>query len=124
MSGTTEISERIVLRAGGVAELEDVLRSRLAPGSVLRRDEPLAKRTTLRVGGAADLFVEPDGETDLAVVLRETRRLGVPWRVLGRGSNLLIRDGGVRGVVISMGHPSFAKIDVEEPLLRCGAGVR
>ncbi|MGE3310714.1 MAG: UDP-N-acetylmuramate dehydrogenase [Limisphaerales bacterium] len=107
-----------------VASLADVLGARLSPGSVIRRDEPLARRTTLRVGGRADLLVEPDGESDLAIVLEEARRHAVPWRVLGRGSNLLIRDGGVRGVVISMGRPAFAGISGEGLRLRCGAGVR
>ena len=108
----------------GVAALEAALRGRLSPEAVIRRDEPMARRTTLRVGGAADLLVEPDGEEDLAKVLEEARRCAVPWRILGRGSNLLIRDGGVRGLVISMGRPVFGKIEGEGNRLRCGAGAR
>lgn len=109
-----------------VSALEAVLRSAVSASTVLRRDEPLARRTTLRVGGPADLLVEPADETDLARVVVEASRLRVPWRVLGRGSNLLVRDGGVRGVVIALAQPWFARIEPvpERPCLRCGAGAR
>jgi UDP-N-acetylenolpyruvoylglucosamine reductase len=107
-----------------ITPLVAALESRLSPGAVIRRDEPMARRTTLRVGGAADLFVEPDGERDLAIVLEETQRFQVAWRVLGRGSNLLVRDAGVRGVVIALGRPVFATIEGEGCRLRCGAGAR
>ena len=107
-----------------ITPLVAALESRLSPGAVIRRDEPMARRTTLRVGGVADLFVEPDGERDLAIVLEETQRFQVPWRILGRGSNLLVRDAGVRGVVISLGRPVFATIEGEGCRLRCGAGAR
>lgn len=108
----------------GVAGLALVLGNRLTAGSVVRRDEPLARRTTLRVGGCADLWVEPDGERDLGVVLEEALRHEVPWRVVGRGSNLLVRDSGVRGMLISLGRPAFSVIEGEGRFLRCGAGVR
>jgi len=107
-----------------MADMAAAVAARLSPGSVVRRDEPMARRTTLRVGGSADLLVEPDGERDLAIVLEEARRRQVPWRVLGRGSNLLVRDNGVRGVVISLARPVFASIEGDGPWLRCGAGAR
>jgi UDP-N-acetylenolpyruvoylglucosamine reductase len=107
-----------------VAPLAAALEARLSPGALIRRDEPMARRTTLRVGGAADLFVEPDSEQDLAVVLEEAQRLQVPWRVLGRGSNLLVRDAGVRGVVIALGRPVFSVIEGDGSRIRCGAGAR
>ena len=74
----------------------------LLPRSAVRQDEPLAKRTTLRVGGCADLWVEPASEEDLAAAIQFCRRENIPVLLLGRGSNLLVRDGGVRGVVISL----------------------
>jgi UDP-N-acetylenolpyruvoylglucosamine reductase len=107
-----------------VDALAAALAGRLGPDSVIRRHEPLAKRTTLRVGGAADLLVEPADESDLGVVLEEARRCGVPWRVLGRGSNLLVRDGGVRGAILVLSRPAFSRIDADPPRLRCGAGAR
>jgi UDP-N-acetylenolpyruvoylglucosamine reductase len=100
--------------------LEVRLRERLSPGAGVHPDEPLARRTTLRVGGVADLLVEPDGEWDLAVVLEDCRRFAVPWMVLGRGSNLLVRDGGVRGVIIASAG-RFARIDIDADRLRRSA---
>ncbi len=110
--------------APAIGSLAETLGARLSAGSLIRRDEPMARRTTLRVGGCADLFVEPDGEEDLAIVLEEAHRRAVPWRVLGRGSNLLVRDAGLRGLVITLGRPVFATIGGEGLHLRCGAGVR
>lgn len=100
------------------------LRAALAPATVIRRDEPLARRTTLRVGGPADFLVEPAGEEELSVLLKFCRRQDLPVFVLGRGSNLLIRDGGIRGVVISLAHADFSRIEIEGTILRCGAGAR
>lgn len=100
------------------------LAGKVSPASVLRTDEPLAKRTTLRVGGRADFYVEPASEADLAQVLQFCAAQSVPFMILGRGSNLLIRDGGLRGVVISLGHPHFSRIEVQGAQLICGAGAR
>lgn len=100
------------------------LQARLSPEALLRRDEPLAKRTTMRVGGPADLYVEPASEADLAEILRAAAAHSLPVLLLGRGSNLLVRDGGVRGVVVSLGHAGFSRIEVQQELLLCGAGAR
>lgn len=100
------------------------LRARLSADSLLLKDEVLAKRTTMRVGGQADLFVEPASETDLAEVLRFCNERQIPFVLLGRGSNLLIRDGGIRGCVISLAHPFFSQWKIEDDRLIAGAGVR
>lgn len=100
------------------------LTSRLSPATGLRRGEPLARHTTLRVGGAAEVWVEPAVEADLREVLRFCAENAVRFLVLGRGSNLLIRDGGIRGVVISLAHPGFSRVEAERASLRCGAGAR
>jgi UDP-N-acetylenolpyruvoylglucosamine reductase len=107
-----------------LSDWRDDLAGRVSALTSLRRDEPLAARTTMRVGGPADLLVEPASEEDLGAVLKFCAERRLPWFVLGRGSNLLIRDGGIRGVVVSLGHPGFAGITVEGLLLRCGAGAR
>ena len=96
----------------------------LLPRSAVRQDEPLAKRTTLRSAGCADVYVEPASEEDLAGGDSFCRREHVPFLLLGRGSNLLVRDGGVRGVVICLAHPDFSPIEAEGTQLRCGAGAR
>src|ERR1041385_9087297 len=73
----------------------------LSPSAVVRPHEPLAKRTTLRVGGPADLYVEPANESDLSLLLQFAAEHKIPFFVLGRGSNLLIKDSGFRGIPIS-----------------------
>jgi len=102
----------------------DDLARHVSAGTLIRPDEPLAKRTTLRVGGPADIYVEPASEADLAAVLRYCRGQGLPVFVLGRGSNLLVKDGGFRGVVICLAHAHFSRIEVSGERLRCGAGAR
>jgi UDP-N-acetylenolpyruvoylglucosamine reductase len=92
--------------------------------TLIRPRELLAKHTTLRVGGPADLYVEPASEADLAAVLRWCRRRAQPCFVLGRGSNLLVKDGGFRGVVICLAHPHFGRIEVAGERLCCGAGAK
>ena len=97
---------------------------RLAPGTILRRAEPMAKHTTLRVGGPADIYVEPSSEADLALVLQGCGEHGVKIFILGRGSNLLVRDGGFRGVVICLSHPNFSRIEIDGTRIRAGAGAK
>lgn len=100
------------------------LQARVSGSTVIRRDEPLAKRTTLRVGGPADFYIEPANEKDLAVTLKLCRQNAIPFFILGRGSNLLVRDGGFRGAVICLGHPAFAKIEISGGTMYCGAGAK
>src|SRR5215469_15096929 len=102
----------------------DELTGRLSPGTVLRRDEPLAKRTTLRVGGPADVYVEPASEEDLAAILKFCGEHDLRFFVLGRGSNLLVRDGGFHGVVICLAHSFFSRIEIKGERLHCGAGAK
>ncbi|NOS69425.1 MAG: UDP-N-acetylmuramate dehydrogenase [Verrucomicrobia bacterium] len=96
----------------------------LSAAAVVRRDEPLAKRTTLRVGGPADVYVEPANESDLAVTVEFCHARGLSFFVMGRGSNLLVRDGGFRGVVICLASQDFSRVEIEGERLRCGAGVK
>ncbi|HEV2455038.1 MAG TPA: UDP-N-acetylmuramate dehydrogenase [Verrucomicrobiae bacterium] len=100
------------------------LESAVSRTTVIRRDEPLAKRTTLRVGGPADYYVEPASEDDLAAVLRLCGRRATPFFILGRGSNLLVRDGGFRGVVICLAQAPFSQIEIAGDKIRCGAGAK
>ncbi|MEZ4364833.1 MAG: UDP-N-acetylmuramate dehydrogenase [Kofleriaceae bacterium] len=67
----------------------------------LRFDEPLRRHTTLKLGGPADAWVAPSTIAGLAALLRACAARRLPVTVLGGGSNLLVRDGGVRGVVVS-----------------------
>lgn len=101
-----------------------VMRAGLSGAARMTEGEPLGRRTTLRVGGKAEVWVEPAGEADVAWVVRTAVSWGVPWRVMGRGSNLLVRDGGVRGVVMGLVGPMWEGIEVVGTELRCGAGAR
>jgi UDP-N-acetylenolpyruvoylglucosamine reductase len=121
MNRHDSILEKVV-RSG--AEATDELARRLSPATVIRPDEPLAKHTTLRVGGPADTYVEPASEEDLAAVLAYCHERNRPFFVLGRGSNLLVRDGGFRGVVVCLVHQHFSRIEAAGQRLRCGAGAR
>ena len=107
-----------------IAQLSQELTQRVSAQTVLRLNEPLAKRTTLRVGGPADLYVEPASEQDLSSVLHFCAEHQLPVFVLGRGSNLLVKDGGFRGAVICLAQPSFSAIRVLGDQLHCGAGAR
>ncbi len=102
----------------------DKLASLVSGATGIRRDEPLAKRTTLRVGGPADIYVEPASEVDLAAVLIFCAGRGLNFFVLGRGSNLLVRDGGFRGVVICLAHAAFSGIEMVGERMNCGAGAK
>jgi UDP-N-acetylmuramate dehydrogenase len=65
-------------------------------------DEPMAQHTALKVGGPADLFIEPADLFDLKEALANLAAEGIPYQVVGAGFNLLVRDGGIRGCVISL----------------------
>lgn len=96
----------------------------LSGETVVRAGEPLAKRTTLRVGGPADYYVEPASESDLTRLLQYCREHSLKFTLLGRGSNLLIRDGGIRGVVICLNHANFSRLEIKGDRLHAGAGVK
>lgn len=70
-------------------------------GEILR-DEPLVRHTSLKVGGPADLFVTPADRDDLQTLVDRLLAAKIPYLVVGGGYNLLVRDGGFRGVVISL----------------------
>jgi len=104
--------------------IADEIAGRVSRATVIRRNEPLAKHTTLRVGGPADVYVEPASEKDLAAVVKLCAGRDMAFFVIGRGSNLLVRDGGFRGVMVCLAHPDFGRIEVEGERLRCGAGAK
>lgn len=101
-------------------DLAEELRAALR-GNVLA-DEPLARHTSFKIGGPADLLVIPEDVGDLKAALAFARSNRLPVWVLGSGSNTLVRDGGIRGMVIL---PSaFQALAREGTEVRTGAGVR
>ena len=121
MTGAETILE---MPAQNKNDFADEIAVRVSSATVIRRDEPLAKHTTLRVGGPADVYVEPASEADLAAVVKFCGARGVPFFVIGRGSNLLVRDGGFRGAVVCLSQADFSKIEFDGERLRCGAGAK
>jgi UDP-N-acetylmuramate dehydrogenase len=88
----------------------------------VRRNEPLSRHTSWHVGGPAEVFFNPRDAADLAAFLR-TVPAEAPIQFIGLGSNLLVRDGGIRGVVIST-HGTLDVLDrLSETTVRAGAGV-
>jgi UDP-N-acetylmuramate--L-alanine ligase/UDP-N-acetylenolpyruvoylglucosamine reductase len=96
----------------------------LKPESILKRDEPLLKHTTMRIGGPAQLWLDPVDEDDLRLGLRFAHDRGIPVTFIGRGSNLLVREGGILGLCIHLGRPYFSRIEVEGEFVTVGAGAR
>lgn len=85
-----------------LATVEEHLLALEHPPCVLR-NEPMRKHTTLRIGGPADLWIEPADAAQVAEVVRACRAHNIPLTVVGNGSNLLVRDGGIRGAVLHIG---------------------
>jgi UDP-N-acetylmuramate dehydrogenase len=91
---------------------------------IVRQQEPLAQRTWLRLGGPAEFFAEPNSVDELAALVRRCRNENVPIRLLGGGSNLLVRDEGVAGMVVSLTSPAFSQIRITGSHVTAGGGVK
>jgi len=89
----------------------DYLQPRLSPDCSLKRDEPLANKTTIRIGGAARFYAEPANLSDLRVLLRATKLFQLNTFCLGRGSNLLVSDHGFDGLVIRFSAPAWRRVE-------------
>lgn len=84
-------------------------------------DEPLSSHNSWKIGGCADLFVEPDNSAQIAEVLRFTYGNKIPLVVIGQGTNLLFDDAGVRGVVLKIGN-RMADIQISKNTILTGGG--
>ncbi|WP_128837316.1 UDP-N-acetylmuramate dehydrogenase, partial [Streptococcus sp. DD11] len=80
-------------------------------GIDIRFDEPLSHYTYTKVGGAADFLVFPRNRYELARVVKFANREGLPWLVLGNASNIIVRDGGIRGFVIMFDKLNSVAVD-------------
>ncbi len=85
-------------------------------------NKPMAELTTFKIGGPLDLLVEPDNTEELEEVLDFCLANNLPWLIIGSGSNLLVRDGGIRGVGIKLSG-EFTKWQIKETLISAGADV-
>ena len=77
--------------------------SAIAGSHQILENEPMSRHTTFRVGGPADVLFLPESEEQLLWALSIAREAGVPCVVIGNGSNLVVKDGGIRGLVIALG---------------------
>ena len=92
--------------------------------SAIKLYEPMSRHSTMRVGGPAQFWIEPSEFRQLADSVSFCKARGIPVRIVGRGSNLLIRDGGIRGAVIHPAGGAFAAVTVEGNTITAGVGVR
>jgi len=105
--------------------LGSALKAVVSPETRVKREEPLATKTTLRVGGAARIYAEPASLADLQVLLREAQQRQLEVFILGRGSNLIVPDEGVNGLVLSLAHETWAGFEARaNGQVWAGAGLR
>lgn len=91
---------------------------------IVRENEPLAHYTWFRLGGEAEYFAEPTTADELAGIVRRFREADQPIRLIGGGSNLLVRDKGVKGLVIHLSAPAFGGISVSGNTVKAGSGAK
>jgi len=121
--GAGNIHEQLSILAADLVIAEQ-LKAIVGGTGKVRLYEPLSKHTTLRVGGPAQFWVEPQTENTFAELIRFCRDENLPLFVMGRGSNLLVRDGGLRGVVIHPCGGDFDKIEVNGSEITAGVGAK
>ncbi len=91
---------------------------------IVREQEPLAPYTWLRLGGSAQYFAEPTSQAELIELVKRCHQAALPLRILGGGSNLLVRDEGVKGVVVQLTAAAFANIQHSGRKLTVGGGAK
>jgi UDP-N-acetylmuramate dehydrogenase len=104
-----------------MSALEDQLRARF--GARLKTNQMLAEFTSFRIGGPADLLVEAENETELTNALAAANRCGAQAFCLGAGTNLLVSDRGMRGLVVRLGR-GFEEIQIDGSRVRAGAAAQ
>ena len=120
-----EVVQAAAAKAARWDDLVADLTPELSVNTRLRREEPLGPKTTMRVGGTARVYAEPANELDLQTLLHAAAAGGVEVFVLGRGSNLIVPDEGVDGMVIALAHAHWSAFEpLAEGRIRVGAGLR
>ena len=91
--------------------------------TIVRANEPLAPLTWFRLGGPAEFLARPTSSQELSSLVQRCVKTKLPWRVLAGGSNVLVRDEGVRGLVLHLESPSFSDVQIEGNRLIAGSAV-
>jgi UDP-N-acetylmuramate--alanine ligase len=120
--GAGNIHEQLSVLAADLVIAEKL--KAIVEGGEVSLYESLSKHTTLRVGGPAQFWVEPRNEKAFAELIRFCRDENLPLFVMGRGSNLLVRDGGIRGVVVHPCGGDFDKVEINGADIIAGAGAK
>jgi UDP-N-acetylmuramate dehydrogenase len=89
---------------------------------IVKYDEALAPYTFLRLGGPAEMLIQPRSREELSAVVRRCSQERIPLRVLGSGCNVLVRDEGVSGAILRLTEPAFVQVAVEGRRVRAGTG--
>lgn len=87
-------------------------------------NEPLKKHTLVKIGGAADYFVMPRTYEEVAQIIRLKEEYNVPFTLLGNGSNVVVRDGGIRGIVVQFKHLNEIRVDGTKLIAQGGANIK
>jgi UDP-N-acetylmuramate dehydrogenase len=87
----------------------------------VKENEPLGNHTTMKIGGPADLFIEPSSVENLKKVMDVIEKHGLNWRAIGRGSNLLVSDKGIEGAVIKLSS-GLDHLEINDTCITVGGG--
>ena len=116
-TGSAEQATAAAGKATGVTPFDDL-------GVAVAAREPLSHHTWLGIGGEAAYFCEPVDVDALGRLVSRCHARGIPLRVIGGGSNILVPSAGFAGMVVRLSAPAFCGIHVERPALRAGAGAK
>lgn len=115
--GAEQLTEKMPVSLTELREFQAALRGRLLI------DEPMARHSTFRIGGNADIFLQACGMEDARTALAWAKEKSLPLKVIGNGSNLLVSDRGIRGLVVHLG-PGFDEMVFAADGVTVGAGVK
>lgn len=99
-------------------EIFDQLSKQINPENILL-DEPMSKHTSFRIGGPADIFIRAKSKEEMKIILQFAKEKSIPVTIIGNGTNLLVRDKGIRGIVVK---PEIRKMEVSDTEVVVGAG--
>jgi len=110
--------------AGSGIKMENIYKRlrEFIPSERILLNEPMKKHTSFKIGGPADIMVLPASEEEIVHALKVCKDTSVPFFIMGNGSNLLVRDKGIRGVVIKISE-NYSEIEIEGTNIRAQSGV-
>ncbi|VVM05756.1 UDP-N-acetylmuramate--L-alanine ligase [Methylacidimicrobium cyclopophantes] len=113
---------RVARALAGQCSLYEEMRRSLSPSAILAMEEPLGKHTSSGLGGPAEFWCEPATRQDVCRLAKIACREKISLNVVGMGTGSLVREGGMRGICLSLRHPSFCRVVVEDGRVEAGGG--